>query len=266
MLGLGRTSVLPPPPLHTSSHHGTVSYLGSSQTEESTTLSNSFGSRAQASSFETYASSIEPYERPSTAATSTLVTMDDILGANPYLRRADEIGVRHQVPGIGHLGGILVPPGWKEGDSPITPGEAKRLFDFARQAAVNDLNMTLVQQQHLSNEEKDRYVASIDDHWNARLILDQTVLTERVVIYKQHHERQRRNIEHSRERERVVPQYRLLEFPQPVQRRAGSSLLPDPPSELPFSQRMPKSQNQIDSRFGDPGRQQSTLHFSLQGF
>lgn len=192
--------------------------------------------------------------------------MDDIMGVNPYLRRADEIGFRHQVPGVGHLGNCLVPPGWKEGDSPITPGEAKKLFDSDRQEAVHDLELSLANQKHLNDEEKEKFSAGIDDLWKARLLLDHTVLTERLLIHKQHHERQQKKMERSRREEPGLQQYRLSEVPQPMQSRAMASYMPAPPPESPSWRRISNCPNQMDSRFGDPRTPQSKSYVISKNF
>lgn len=240
---------------------GSVSHVGTSQTAESTTVSDSRGSTAPTASFKSLSSASEQYERPSTDQFATFATMDDIMGANPYLRRADDIGLRHQIPGVGHLGNNLLPPGWKEGDSPITPGHAKKLFDFDRRAAIHDLEMTLADQKHLSDEEKEKLAASIDNQWKARLLLDQTVLTERLLIYRQYHEREQRKPERSREEELNIPLYRLSEVPQPAQPCATTSFMPAPPMESPSWRRIPNSANQMSSWYGDP----RTPHGRLNG-
>ncbi|KAI9778264.1 MAG: hypothetical protein M1839_008288 [Geoglossum umbratile] len=55
---------------------------------------------------------------------------------NPYIARADEIGLYHNIPGLGHLGLELVPPNpWKVGDEPVNPIEASYLFELSRQTA-----------------------------------------------------------------------------------------------------------------------------------
>ncbi|KAI9858299.1 MAG: hypothetical protein M1813_007574 [Trichoglossum hirsutum] len=55
---------------------------------------------------------------------------------NPYITRADEIGVYHNIPGVGHLGLDLVPPKpWKAGDDPVNPEEASYLFEKSRETA-----------------------------------------------------------------------------------------------------------------------------------
>jgi hypothetical protein len=200
----------------------------------------------------------DQYEWPSASPSTKFPSMDDIMGANPYLRRADQIGLRHGVPGMGHLGDSLVPPGWKEGDSPITPGEAKRLFDFARRQAVRELELNLANQKHRNNKEKEEFNARMDEYWVARLSLDQVVLTERLIIYSQHYERQQRQMERSREQVQVVTQYRLSEVPQPMEPRAMNSYL-EASSVEPFSGRPSNQQTHIGSRFRDPRTQQSML-------
>lgn len=245
-LGLGEA-----PLTHTPTTAGSVSYLGSAYTEQSAIMGTSRGASSQLNS-----TAWDQYEHPSASQSAKFPSMDDIMGANPYLRRADQIGFRHGVPGMGHLGDSLVPPGWKEGDPPITPGEAKRLFDFARQHAVRELEMNLANQKHRNNEEKEEFHARMDEYWIARLSLDQLVLTERLIIHSQHYERQQRQNERSREQVQPVTQYRLSEVPHPMQLRTANSYVAASPVE-PFLGRSSNHQTQIDSRFRDTRMQQS---------
>lgn len=225
--------------------------------EESTSVDKSCRAGVSIASFESHSTPSEQYGRSDTDQIATFQTVEDIMSVNPYLRRADEIGFRHQVPGVGHLGSSLVPRGWKEGDPPITPAEAKKLFDIDRQSAVHDLELSLANQKHLNDEEKEKVSVSIDDQWKARLLLDRTVLTERLLIHRQHHERQQRNIERLRGDEQCFSQNRLSQVPQPMQPRAMASYMAAPPPESPCWRRISNYPNQLDGRFDDPRTPQS---------
>ena len=241
-----------PPLTHTPSLEGSVSYVGNPQSEESAPGSDWCRATAPNTSSDSHPTALDQQGRSYTDQIATFQTMDDIMGVNPYLRRADEIGFRHQVPGIGHLGVSLVPRGWKEGDPPITPAEAKKLFDIDRQHAVHDLEMSLANQKHLKDDEKENFSASIDDQWKAQLLLDRTVLTERLLIHKQHHEREQRKLERLGEDEQGLSQNRLSEVPRPMQSRAMASYMPAPLPESPGWRMISNCSNSMDSRFGNP--------------
>lgn len=249
-----------PPQMRTPSLQESVNYMGRSRTDDSISVSNSCRATAPAESVDSRSTAFEQYGLSDTDQIATFQTVDEIMGVNPYLRRADEIGFRHQVPGIGHLGSSLVPHGWKEGDPPITPAEAKKLFDIDRREAVHDLEMSLASQKHLNGEEKEQFSASIDDQWKARLLLDRTVLAERLLIHKQHHERKRGKMEGSRGDEQSLSQNRLSEVPQPIHPRATASYMPAPLPESPYWRRISNFPNEMDSRFRDPRTSQSKPH------
>lgn len=236
--------------MDTPSLEGSASYTSSPQSEESASVVNSCRPTGPtASSFEPHSAASGQKGRSDTDQIATFETIDDIMDVNPYLRRADEIGIRHQVPGIGHLGSSLVPRGWTEGDPPITPDEAKKLFDIDRQKAVRDLDSSLANQNHLNDEERENFAAKIDHQWKARLLLYQTVLNERLLIYKEYHERQRRKMDCLRGDEQGLSRNRLSEVPQPIQPRAMTSYMPAPQLESPYWRRTSNCSEQMDSRF-----------------
>jgi len=103
---------------------------------------------------------------------------------NPYIRRADAIGRRHHVPGIGHLGDLLTPPGWSPGNDPITTVEAQKLFQQARTRARTLLDLSIKQNKNLSEEEQQKRDVEEDQKWQAQLKLDQVVCSERQKLYE----------------------------------------------------------------------------------
>lgn len=74
-------------------------------------LGNLCQDTAPTSYFNARSTALGQHERPETNSMATFQTLDDIMAINPYMRRADEIGFSHQVPGIGHLGNRLEPVG-----------------------------------------------------------------------------------------------------------------------------------------------------------
>lgn len=109
---------------------------------------------------------------------------------NPYLQRADEIGPSHRIPGIGYLGDLLIPPGWKEGDAPIEPRAANDLFQQARHHANRQLSVNANITQGLSPNAREKFNAEQERIWKSRYHLDQVLLKERIVVYEQDQKRQ----------------------------------------------------------------------------
>ena len=252
----GKIARLEQPSLnHIPNPRGGVSNVDSSQAAARTTVGSSFGSTASSVPFGPRSSVSEQFDRSSIGQVANYATIDDILGANPYLRRADEIGLRHQVPGVGHLGNYLVPPGWKEGDLPINPDAAKQLYDLDRQAAVHDLDMSLADQRYLTNEEKEQLAANINYQWRAQLLLDQTVLSERLLVHRQHQEQRLKKIERWHEKGQDSLRNRPSEVSRPVQPQVMNSLRPSPLPESPSGRSISNFQNQMDPRIP-----QSRLH------
>ena len=245
------------PLTHTRILEGRVNYNDTSRTEDSWPVSNSHRVMAPTTSIDSRSTSVEQHGRSDIEQIFPFQTVDDILGVNPYMRRADDIGYSHQVPGVGHLGSYLVPRGWKEGDPPITPTEAKKLFDIDHQEAMRVFETSLGNQEHLNDKEKKSFSAIINDQWKAQLLLDRLVLTERVSIYEQHYERQQRKSERLRENEQSLSQNCLSAVPKPIQPPAMTSYLHGPPLESPCWQRLPNYPNQMNDPFGYPRTQQS---------
>ena len=54
---------------------------------------------------------------------------------NVYWNKADEIGISHGLPGVGHLGIILAPEGWKANNPPLTEAQANKLYEETRHNA-----------------------------------------------------------------------------------------------------------------------------------
>lgn len=107
---------------------------------------------------------------------------------NPYLHRADEIGPTHRIPGLGHLGDLLVPPGWKEGDEPIKPQEAQELYNQARKEAQDGLEKTNEDMDMSPKEEQDKRSEERDNEWSKRFKKDDLILRERIKIYDEYKE------------------------------------------------------------------------------
>ena len=122
---------------------------------------------------------------------STPARSRDPRDTNPYAFRADEIGLSHGLPGVGHLGKLLEPPGWKDGDEPIHPQQVEVLYNLARKIAREELeklqNKKL--QTLLNAGRKD--LDDRDQKWDLGFAVDTLVMKERIGVYEAFKERQR---------------------------------------------------------------------------
>ena len=124
-----------------------------------------------------------------TPAPKTATPAEHGLLVNPYFRRADEIGPNHSIPGLGHIGALLTPPGWKIGDEPITDVAAEWLYDEARAQAAKMLNMNVSRRGNLSSAEHLQRNAEEVEQWQRQHRIDNICLAERKWIYLKWQER-----------------------------------------------------------------------------
>lgn len=141
-------------------------------------------------------------ERPAAAANNASVVPQSIAGfsyrdslendanngvagrlPNFYARRADQIGPSHRIPGIGHLRDLLPPPGWKEGDVPISEAEAQKLFAVSRDQAKEMLDQSISEISHLSGEELEKVTMEKNAKYQTQRLLDEFLLHERAKLY-----------------------------------------------------------------------------------
>ncbi|KAL8804589.1 MAG: hypothetical protein Q9200_005771, partial [Gallowayella weberi] len=109
--------------------------------------------------------------------------------ANPYQDRADVIGLSHRIPGIGHLGELLAPPGWSPGDEPIPIKRARQLQKEAYDAAKKRLADSISDFQHLKGAAFEEASDLNNEEWQNQSELTKLIFEERVQIYKAHQER-----------------------------------------------------------------------------
>ena len=102
---------------------------------------------------------------------------------NIYLRRADQIGPSHLIPGIGHLGDLLVPPGWNQGDDPINEAEARRIFAVSRSRAQEMLDQSIRENSHLPSADQQKLAMEKNAQYQTQRALDEYLLMERIKIY-----------------------------------------------------------------------------------
>ncbi|KAI4263366.1 MAG: hypothetical protein L6R42_001492 [Xanthoria sp. 1 TBL-2021] len=127
---------------------------------------------------------------------------DEDYETNPYDDRADKIGLSHHIPGIGHLGHLLTPPGWKAGDEPIPPKHARQLYRETYDAAKKSLSDSIGDFKHLKGTPFQEASDRKNEEWQNRADLAKLILEERTKVYQMHQERK-------------------WQQPQPVQERLG---------------------------------------------
>ena len=130
-----------------------------------------------------------PYPSVQVAGPHSLGFTKDPRDANPYAYRADEIGPTHRIPGVGHLGDLLPPPGWKEGDEPFDRQKVQALYDAARQAAKTKLETSMKSAVSLADHEYQKRSQQTDQRWSNQFKLDERLLNERINIYEQYQTR-----------------------------------------------------------------------------
>ena len=136
------------------------------------------------------------------------------LSVNPYVRRADEIGPKHGIPGVGHIGALLTPPGWKIGDEPITDIEAEWLYGQARAQAASMLNVSVNRRENLTSADHVQRNAEEVEQWQRQLRIDTICLAERKWIYCRWQERKAFRLMQVQQQRPVQAQARVL--PNPI--------------------------------------------------
>lgn len=105
------------------------------------------------------------------------------LAMNPYALRADEVGPRHGIPGLGSLQGLLTPPGWQPGNPPINEQQANVIYARSRMQAQASLNATAHEFDDLPAEERQRRMDAKNDAWDNSRKLDDALRIERIKIH-----------------------------------------------------------------------------------
>ncbi|KAL8659453.1 MAG: hypothetical protein Q9226_000412 [Calogaya cf. arnoldii] len=128
-------------------------------------------------------------KRPQKLTSSTGEEADDDYQTNPYEDRAGKIGLRHHIPGIGHLGHLLTPPGWKAGEEPISPKRARELYREAYDAAKKSLADSIGVFKHLKGTAFQKASDRKNEEWQNETDLAKLILEERIKVYQMHQER-----------------------------------------------------------------------------
>ncbi|KAL8842084.1 MAG: hypothetical protein Q9170_000688 [Blastenia crenularia] len=125
------------------------------------------------------------------------------LESNPYQERADEIGLSHRIPGIGHLGDLLTPLGWKSGDGPIKPTRARQLQKIAYHEAKKKLDDSIAEFKHLKGTAFREASDLKNEEWQNQTELNKLIFEERVNIYQAHEERNKNGFRQGRPQQQV---------------------------------------------------------------
>ncbi|KAL9005764.1 MAG: hypothetical protein Q9188_001476 [Gyalolechia gomerana] len=128
---------------------------------------------------------------------------------NPYQERADQIGLSHRIPGIGHLGDLLTPPGWSPGDEPIPPGRARQLQKEAYDSAKKKLEDSISEFSHLKGTSFQEASDVKNEEWQNHNDLNKLIFEERVRVYQAHEDRKANGVQ---TRTQQLP---VLNLPQP---------------------------------------------------
>ena len=146
---------------------------------------------------------------------------------NIYVRRADQIGPSHRIPGIGHLGDLMPPPGWKQGDDPINEAEAQRIFAVSRSQARDKLDQSISETSQLPGADQEKLHAEKNAQYQTQRMLDEYLLLERVKLHKFWHDRKQKQSQEKKSqpqhprRFELEPSARL----QPLQPPAETSMI-----------------------------------------
>ena len=146
---------------------------------------------------------------------------------NIYLRRADQIGPSHLIPGIGHLGDRLVPPGWNQGDDPINEAEARQIFAVSRSQAKEMLDQSTRENSHLPSADQQKLAVEKNAQYQTQRALDEYLLMERIKIYQFTCSRKQKQPQQNHSQ---AQQYRQFETkpgirPRPLQPPAETSMI-----------------------------------------
>ena len=146
---------------------------------------------------------------------------------NIYLRRADQIGPSHLIPGIGHLGDLLVPPGWNQGDDPISEAEARRIFAVSRAQAKETLDQSMREDSHLPNADQRKLALEKNAQYQTQRALDEFLLLERIKIYQFTCSRTQKPPQQKHPQAQQYPQFETKPGtrPRPLQPPAETSMM-----------------------------------------
>lgn len=200
---------------------------------------------------------------------------DEEWNTDPYQERADAIGLSHRIPGVGHLGDLLTPPGWKPGDEPIHPKKARQLYRDAYDTAKKNLADSIAEFKDLKGSAFQEASDLKNEEWQNQIMLYKLIFDERVKVYQEYQDRREQPIRQERPKQFPVlnlPQSNGRSF-QPVpavvvsRARDERHLLPTQAVFLPPSANGPEPSPKILSpSFLDPDLIHGTVESVIQGY
>ena len=146
---------------------------------------------------------------------------------NIYDRRADQIGPSHRIPGMGHLGDLLTPPGWRLGDEPVDEIEAQKIFAASRLKAKEMLNESVGEIEQLSSADQEKRSSEKNAQYQTQRTLDEFLLIERVKLHRFWKERKQKQFHqlHSQPQQDRQSEHKLRTRPQPLQPPVETSMI-----------------------------------------
>ena len=153
--------------------------------------------------------------------------LDRVPVLNVYHRRADQIGPSHPIPGLGHLGDLLVPPGWKVGEEPIDEAQAQSIFEASRLKAKEMLDKDVSESVQLPKADRDKRSAERSAQYHRQRGIDEYILTERVKLHRFWEGRKHKQSHqvHSKSQQHHQSEAKLNYAPQPLHPLAETSMV-----------------------------------------
>ncbi|KAL8950240.1 MAG: hypothetical protein Q9222_003706, partial [Ikaeria aurantiellina] len=154
---------------------------------------------------------------------------------NPYQERADEIGISHRIPGIGHIGNLLAPIGWKAGDEPITPSRARELQKGSYEAAKLRLTHGITEIKNLKGSAFQEASDVKNGEWHNQINLIKLICEERIKVYHAYQTRKHRDRQEG-QKPLLLSRYLQSDAPSPWMTYALDSASKGFTSDHPSSQ------------------------------
>ena len=153
--------------------------------------------------------------------------IDRVPVLNVYHRRADQIGPSHPIPGLGHLGDLLVPPGWKVGEEPVDEAQAQSIFEASRLKAKEMLDKDVSESVQLPKADREKRSAERSAQYHRQRGIDEYILMERVKLHRFWEGRKHKQSHqvHSKSQQQHPSESKLNLAPQPLHPPAETSMV-----------------------------------------
>ena len=151
--------------------------------------------------------------------------LDRVPILNVYHRRADQIGPSHPIPGLGHLGDLLVPPGWKVGEEPIDEAQAQSIFEASRLRAKEILDKDVSESVQLPRAEREKRSAERSTQYHRQRGIDEYILMEQVKLHRFWEGRKHKQSHQVHAQQHHQSESKLNHAPQPLHPPAETSMV-----------------------------------------